>query len=155
MPAVPPGVGRVTPLDRLDTFRDNWWCATSFVTDPYPGLLARDVFGAPHWERSSDRPDTLDEAPWLSPAERDTAAAEWQALTRAESGPNYICRRVVAWGRAHPADPRVPRALHLAVQATRLGCHDAGTTALSKQAFRLLHARYPKSEWAQKTPHYY
>ena len=59
------------------------------------------------------------------------------------------------WARAHREDPRVPEALHLCVRATRLGMTGPDTSAFSRRAFQLLHARYPKSEWAEKTKYWY
>jgi hypothetical protein len=65
-----------------------------------------------------------------------------------------LCRETVAWARAHPNDARVPEALHLAVRTTRFtsGQH---TSAFPKQAFVLLHTRYPQSKWAAMTPYWY
>jgi len=41
------------------------------------------------------------------------------------------------------------------VGATRYGCTDAQTGAVSRRAFTLLHSRYPGSEWAKKTPFWF
>jgi hypothetical protein len=54
-----------------------------------------------------------------------------------------------------PKDPRAPEALHLAVNANRYGCTGKQTGQLSKQAFDLLHRRYPASPWAAKTKFWY
>jgi TolA-binding protein len=61
----------------------------------------------------------------------------------------------VNFARAHPDDPRVPEALHLAVRSTRLGCTDDQNTKHSKAAFQLLHRNYPRSDWAAKTKYWY
>jgi hypothetical protein len=45
--------------------------------------------------------------------------------------------------------------LHLAVRSTRYGCANDQTGAMSKQAYDLLHRKYPKSEWAQKTKYWF
>jgi hypothetical protein len=58
---------------------------------------------------------------------------------------------VLEWARVHPQDPRVPEALHLVVRATRYGCTDDATGAVSRAAFTLLHRHYPKSPWTTKT----
>lgn len=53
--------------------------------------------------------------------------------------------------RTHPADPRVPEALHWLVHVGHFG----GTHNHSgRRAFRLLHARYEGSYWAKRTPYY-
>jgi hypothetical protein len=41
------------------------------------------------------------------------------------------------------------------VRATRYGCTDKDTPRFSKAAFDLLHRRYPKSPWAEKTKYWY
>ena len=54
--------------------------------------------------------------------------------------------------RAHPADPRAPEALYWLVHVGRFGgSHDHS----GRRAFELLHARYPKSEWARRTPFFF
>jgi len=55
----------------------------------------------------------------------------------------------------HPADPRSPEALHLAVKSTRFGCTDKETGKWSKAAFDFLHRHYPTSAWAKKTPYWF
>jgi hypothetical protein len=61
----------------------------------------------------------------------------------------------VDWARKHPDDPRLPEALHRAVQASRYRCTDANTGKYSKQAFDLLHGQYPKSKWTDRTKYWY
>ena len=59
------------------------------------------------------------------------------------------------WAQKHPDDPRLPEALHRAVQASRYRCTDADTGKYSKQAFNLLHRKYPKSSWTARTKYWY
>jgi len=61
---------------------------------------------------------------------------------------------VLAWADSHADDPRVPEALHYVNRADRYGCPEPGDRKVnySKIAFTLLHKRYPKSEWTEKTP---
>ena len=80
----------------------------------------------------------------------ETQAARLAAS--AANGVNSLAGVAIEYGRAHP---RVPEALHLAVRATRYGPTDDASHALSKQAFELLHRRYPNSEWAKNTKYYY
>jgi hypothetical protein len=49
----------------------------------------------------------------------------------------------------------VPEALHRVVVATRYGCNDGETGMYSKQAFTMLHSKYPKSEWTAQTPYWF
>src|SRR5205085_10576147 len=117
--------------NRIDSFRDNWWdlSGTSTVPEKMP--------------------------PFLPGPERAAGRKEWrQLLAAALRAPDYLCGETVAWARAHPDDPLVHEALHLAVRTTRYtnGRH---MTTFPKQAFTLLHARYPKSKWAAMTPYWY
>jgi hypothetical protein len=130
-PVIRDRFGRVTADNRIDDFRDNWWDLSE------PGSL-------------------LEPTPQFLPqAERAAGRKEWQQLqTAALRAPDYLCGETVAWARAHPDDPRVPEALHLAVRTTRY-TNGARTTSFPKQAFQLLHSRYPKSKWAALTPYWY
>ena len=76
-------------------------------------------------------------------------------LDKAANSVNYLCTEAIAWARSHPQDPRVPEALHLAVEATHYGPSDESSRPYSKQAFDLLHRRYPDSEWTKKTKYWY
>ena len=71
------------------------------------------------------------------------------------NAPDYLEPTVLAWAKAHPDDPRVPEALHLAVTAGHLSCSTGRTAEYSKQAFTMLHKSYPNSEWAKKTKYWY
>ena len=61
---------------------------------------------------------------------------------------------VIRYARDHLDDPRVPRALHRLVFATRHACH-AAPGNVSQAAYALLHEHFPDSEWAAKTPYWY
>jgi hypothetical protein len=69
---------------------------------------------------------------------------------------NYLCAAAIAWAKAHPEDPRVPESLHLAVRATRYGAGtDKESSRYSKEAFDLLHKKYPDSPWTKQTKYWY
>jgi hypothetical protein len=54
--------------------------------------------------------------------------------------------------RAHSRDPRAPETLYRLIRVARWGGnHDQ----LGRRAFRLLHARYPRSVWAKRSPFWY
>ncbi len=133
-PTLTVNLGRLTALDEIDNYRDNWWCAAGDT--PPPQL----TFPLP----------TV-----LSQVDRQAGEAEVARIKSLPAAPNYLSKTAIAWAKRHPADARVPEALHLAVRSTRFGCADKGTTAFSKEAFTLLHRNYPASEWAKKTPYYY
>jgi tetratricopeptide (TPR) repeat protein len=159
-PGLEPHVGdgrpRRTAVDRIDDYRDNWWCsftphstAASSPWERYPVFWAGKPLALVYPEGKVNSPAFLDEA------QKAAADAEWKRLGELGSGPSYLSRKVVEWARQHLEDPRVPKALHLAVRSTRYGCADAETSKYSKAAFQLLHRRYPKSEWAKKTKYWY
>jgi hypothetical protein len=138
-PSVRPGFSRDEPLGRIDNLRDNWWCTTS-PNHPYSG---------------EDKPASAPPALFISKSDRERAAAERTSIDKLGPAPNYFGSVVLAWARTHREDPTVPEALHRVVRATRYGCTDSGTTAISRAAFQLLHSRYPASEWAKKTPYHF
>jgi hypothetical protein len=68
---------------------------------------------------------------------------------------DYFPKEVLTWAKAHPDDPRVPEALHFAWRVDRYGCADirqnVAENSWSHDIFKLLHKRYPTSEWTKKT----
>ena len=88
---------------------------------------------------------------FLTPADGDAARKELAALDGIGAAASWFCREALAFADRRPDDPRAPEFLAGAVRATREGCADAETRALSKAAFRRLHARYPDSPWAKRT----
>jgi hypothetical protein len=145
-PVVDVGVGRETPLHQQDSYRDNWWCSSSFKSAI--GEENREVV---------EFTATSNAAPpgFLTPAEVEHGAKEWSALNALGAAPNYITRQVIQWANSHPQDPRLPEALHLAVKTTRFGCTDKDSSRWSKAAFDLLHRKYPTSPWTKKTPYWF
>ena len=83
------------------------------------------------------------------------AEAEIAALGAMKTATGFVGEHVMARAAATPKDPALPWLLHVVVKSTRGGCLDADAKELSRKAFRLLHQRYPKSEWAAKTPYHY
>lgn len=139
-PYVDSGVSRMTPLNEIDIYRDNGWCA-----------IDQNAAGSQAAGRIA-KPTGLD---FLSEAQKAMAVGELNKLTAIGTAPNYLSAQAVAYATKKPDDARAPEALHLAVRATRYGCKDDNTTKFSKQAFQLLHKRYPASEWAKKTKYFY
>jgi hypothetical protein len=151
-PVVDAGVGRRTPLNQQDSFRDNWWCSAAISLES--GGQAES--GAS--ERTTAPPITVKgqaNLSFLSDAQKAAGAKEYARLVAVGAAPNYLCREVIAWAVKHPGDQRVPEALHLAVKTTRYGCTDKETGRWSKAAYDLLHKRYPTSPWAKKTPYWF
>jgi hypothetical protein len=150
-PYVQDNVGRLTPLDQIDTYRDNWWCAIG--AGGTGTAREADRLSAPLEVLYRTGQDPALE--FLSPEQANAAQHDLQRLASLGPAPNYLSQQVTAWAQKAPSDPRIPEALHLAVKATRFGCADADTGKFSKAAFDLLHERYPRSPWAQKTKYWY
>jgi hypothetical protein len=148
-PAVDSGVGRETPLRQQDIYRDNWWCAAAF--SPVPDA-ADDEKNKP---RSFAATSKTGVPSFLRETETAVAAREHSTLSSLGAAPNYLCQQVIQWATKNPNDPRVPEALHLAVNTTRHGCTDKETGRWSKAAFDLLRRKYPNTTWAKKTPYWF
>jgi hypothetical protein len=153
-PYIETGFGRLTPLAKVDNLRDNWWCTLGAPEENFEFnyYKSRSRLSTPlAMLYGNSKP----EAAFLSPADRLQAQKEWKSLAALATAPTLLSQEAVSYLRAHSDDPRAPEALALAVRSTRYGCGDSGTTKQSQAAFRLLHSRYPNSEWAKKTKYYY
>jgi len=146
-PYLAPGLSRLATFNVLDDYRDNWWGG--------------------EWEGKqivdSIQGSRLPLASVLSQSQQAAGKAEYERLKQLPYPAVLLGRRVVDYAKAHPDDPAVPEALALTVRATRFPSEDwsdqksasAENSAMSKAAFQLLHARYPKSPWAIRTKYYY
>jgi hypothetical protein len=142
-PFVSTGVGRMSTLSEMDSYRDNYWCA-----EPPPPLG-----GAPS-EDEPTKPKPVGVPEFLKPLQ-PTTARQFAALQALGTAPNFLCKTAIDWTEKNPNDPRSPEALHLAVRSTRYGCTDKETGRLSKAAFDLLHRRYPNTKWANATKYWF
>ena len=156
-PYVNAGVIRETPLAKIDDFRDNWW------GEDVGGHVGIHNFGNgcgawTTWREgnvAAAQPEPTLTPAWpsfLSATERTAGDAEWNRLRQVGPAPNYFGKVVLARAKYHPDDPRLPEALHLVVRSSRYGCNNRETRRYSREAFELLHRRYAKTEWAEKTP---
>lgn len=144
-PSVTGGTGRGTAFAQIDDFQDNWWSEDTIVGSG---------------DRGGNMQDTTDKTalptPFLSASDRSQAKAQLAKLKATGQAPNYLGKIVIAYAKAHPADPRVPEALAMTVKATRFGSSDESkTTAVSTQAFQILHKKYPTNPFTKKTPYHY
>ena len=147
---------RATKLQKIDNYRDNWWCADVgglLTRNNYskqerdPGLLERDKEAVAENKRVD--PDVAAPA-FLSEDEAVAGAAEWKRLHAIGSGPLYLAQQALAWQKAQADDPRVPQALYGAVRANRYSCGEAAADKAADQALAVLRKQYPKSPWLGK-----
>jgi hypothetical protein len=146
-PVVDEGIGRETPLNERDTYRDNWWCSAAISSVPNPDEANN--------ESKPFTSQAVGSLQFLSPQLLATGTRQFQTISGIGSAPNYLCQQVIEWANKNPADPRVPEALHLAVTTTRHGCTDANSGRWSKAAFDLLHRKYGNTSWAKQTPYWF
>ncbi|MFZ0705337.1 MAG: hypothetical protein WAM71_07020 [Candidatus Korobacteraceae bacterium] len=154
------GAFRDTKFNAIDDYRSNWWCGDEFPTKALPPGTVFYGNGPPIDPATGKQavPVTVIPPPFpsfLTASERASADDQRSRLSTLAVGPAYMGRVVLDWAKAHPDDQRLPEALHLVVRATRYGCTDNKTGAISKQAFDLLHARYTSSTWAKQTPYWF
>jgi tetratricopeptide (TPR) repeat protein len=143
------GLGRTTAPARIDDLRDNWWQVVTLPAEPgdgWPRPQAMDLY--PY--------NAMGPSGFLAAAQKTAGEEQAQRLKEsAGNAVNYLCAAAIAWAKAHPQDPRVPEALHLAVRATRYGVTDKESSGFSKEAFELLHRKYPGSTWAKQTKYWF
>ena len=87
--------------------------------------------------------------------QRAEAQREWTKLKQSGAAADYLGKIVLEYARSNPGDIRVPEALHTIVRTGHYGCSDVDTWKVSRDAFRLLHSRYPNNEWAKRTPYWF
>jgi hypothetical protein len=143
-PTVTGGTARGTALGKIDDYQDNWWSKDTITQSGDRG--AAELAAGTATLRPS----------FLSAADLAAGKGESARVMAAGDAPNYLGRVVIAYAKAHPADPRVPEALALTVKATHFGSNDEKkTTAISTQAFQILHKSYASNAWTKKTPYHY
>ncbi len=136
-PYVPPGTGRgeIEPQS-IDTFRGNWWCTDE--ANPFEKS-----------QIEASEPDFLDTS------QKAAAAKEEIDLRSLGNSATNLTRRAIEFSKANPSHRLVPQLLHLAVRSTRYGCGDKDTGTFSKEAYNLLHQKYPRSPWTKRTPYWF
>lgn len=143
-PYVPVGFGREdsTPAT-IDSTRGNWWCAEEQSVedkgfyDEYP-FVYPEVY-----------PD------FLSAEQKSSAEREHKQMMSLGGSSTFLARRAVEFAKQNPNHAQTPEILHLAVRSTRYGCGDDQTGLYSREAFQILHKRYPNSAWTKKTPFWF
>ena len=143
-PYIPVGYGREnSPPDSIDSIRGNWWCAENEI-DKDESSYNRYEF---HYPNSYPN--------FLTATQSADALRESKQIAASGNSATFLARRAVEFANKNPTHSQTPEILHLAVRATRYGCTDAETLKYSKQAFTILHQKYPKSPWTAKTPYFF
>lgn len=141
---VPIGYGREDSVPTvIDSNRGNWWCV-KYETDGEESNYDRYPFNYPQKYPI-----------FLTKSQIMQADGELSQLKANGNSATFLARRAVEFANKNPAFSQTPEILHLAVRATRYGCTDKETTNYSKQAFTILHKRFPQSPWTKKTPYWF
>jgi hypothetical protein len=149
-PYLEQGVQRSVTYAMLDDYRDNWWGSR---------------WGDGDWRLERYGTDNLKAEPpghtdFLTAQQQKQAADEDARLNALPVAAVWLGQRAIAYVKAHPDDKDAAEALALTVRATHLSSSSGeskedGESAVSKQAFEMLHRMYPKSPWALRTKYYY
>ena len=75
-----------------------------------------------------------------------------ERLVKLSAATDFLGGIVLSFAKSHPDDPRVPEALSGIVRAGRYGCADVNTWKTTRSAFQVLQLKYPKNDWAKRTP---
>jgi len=142
---LPRGLDNDTPDGRMDVFGANWWCAGKKPegTEYWPPLF-RFLY-----------PDGWKSPAFLTAGQKKMFQSEITRLAALGGAPQFLSSTALAWYGSQPDDPRLPEALSLAVKSSRFGCTDENSRGPVRQAFRVLHNRFPKSPWTARTPYWY
>ncbi len=122
--------------------------------------LNKDDVTASNWCSFKPEPAAAQSFPWILPAapalgDRDAAKTELEQLVPLKTSTGFVGDHVLARVKSHASDPDLPWLLHVVVKSTRGGCLDADARKLSREAFGVLHKRFPRDEWTRKTPYFY
>ena len=99
----------------------------------------------------------ISEPAFLTREQEQQAKDEVAALNAHPIGMEWLGRRTIDYVKAHPDEPVAAESLALVVKMTRYECYrteDYGKSPslnVSKEAFTLLHSRYPESDWPIRT----
>ena len=154
----------LTGLDHYNHNDNNWWCA--FDSPRHDAALNEAL--AQNFRLYDDKPELthkhvramLSQALLDSYLFRRVNPAELAKLSKVECAPQVLSERVVAWvrnsgSRANQANAQA-EALADAILSTRWGCNrDGSHAAYSREAFQLLHSRFPDSPEAKRTPYWF
>ena len=144
------GVQRSDSYDFVESYGDNWWCANWST-----------IYG------EDNEPVRAESVAFLSPRERENGRQETKSLLAMGGADEYLGSQVIAYAKAHPADPDVPEALYLTLRMIRYGCSRAAfewqdpnkrqvdpVAAIAYEIGAIMRQRYPTNPWTKKAAPY-
>jgi TolA-binding protein len=143
------GISRHSDPGKIDDYRDNWWCPMDIETTMDSRVNDQWSAATPNLLQRSTKSETPE---FLSGAAAAEAKSEMDKLGKLSAATDFLGGIVLQFAKSHPDDPRVPEALSEIVRAGRYGCADVDTWKTTRSAFQSLQLKYPKSDWAKRTP---
>jgi hypothetical protein len=144
------GISRQTDPGKLDSYRDNWWCPMDIEAELDSRANDDDWYGfTPNVLQRSAGHVTPE---FLTGSAATDAKQEFAKLGTLGAATDFLGAIVFHYAESHRDDSRIPEALHDLVRSGHYGCADVNTWKTTRAAFRMLHLRYPRSEWAKRTP---
>jgi hypothetical protein len=142
----------VAPIRSFDHLtQQTWWCGRSLEHPDSPNAAA-----SPSTSLLYTVPTPRIPFPsFVTDAERTTADQERLALMAIGDARDYIAAQTLEWAKARPADPNVPEALARVIDGWRWNCGSDDKWPMARDAFNLLHRRYPQSDWTKRTKYWY
>lgn len=135
-PLVRGGTPRETDYARIDDFQNNWWGKLEPGKSENTGLTD---FNSPVFAKHAS-----------------TASTELNKINAHKYSVVWLADNILAYAATHPADARIPEALHRIVRATKVTQYeDKNIGRVSKSAFDLLHRNYKGNKWTNETKVHY
>lgn len=145
---VPAGMPAPAFPPARDYARYSWWSRSADSQEPPVDIACDAKCGSPFAARLAPFAEPLQAAALRERSAFRTA----RELPKGITGGTSLWEEALAYVAGHPRDPRAGEALY---RLNRVGRWGGNYNQLSKRAFTLLHARYPGSVWAKRSPVHY
>jgi len=137
-PYVPYGVPEFSTAEETDYyFETSWWCKPEAIEYHMDGTESPKVVPAPRF---------------IGPQALSAAKRERAALIAIGDAKSWLGKRVLEWAKRSPADPRMPEALYIAIQANKSYKYGCGSWEQDEdtrnELEELLKEKYPNSSWS-------
>jgi hypothetical protein len=150
-------------INQFDDFNANFWLP---YTTKNPAKNLQELESSKPWEDSTQNSVSpaiskliqdygrTALAKVLSKTEQEQAMRERQIIW--DNHPSrFLGEAVLARAKSHPKDPLVPEALYKVVKLPKWSARSDVGSKYSKEAYVLLHKRYPSNQWSKKAVCWY
>lgn len=145
------------PINGFDWYQDNYWqpLAVHKQADEDDSEYATfNYSGDPDLEKKLEEYMKPGLKQRLSASEKKIADRERNTLFINHPS-RFLGQAVLKWARMHPDDKEVPEMLFKVVKLPKWSGTSEQGTKYSKEAYLLLHSRYPNNSWTDKAVCYY